>query len=456
MLPATNFGPRHPNRGCGTREKLLISAALAAAEEGQRAEWAERESRRAMVRANRSLDYLVAALLSALAFALSPLGLFLTKGHSGLTLRGVLMGGAISVFLLVWVGAILTQGPRRRFFFHLIVWTLPLVLLDGFEALAHAVHLAERILPISDDSVLRDKGRVLPYFFDENRSMAADPGWRLYQPRKGDGIFINELGLRTAAPKAKASGEWRVAISGGSTVWGWRVFDVDTIPENVQRLLPPTARKITVYNFGIEGATLEAELLTLKRFREIYAIDEVLFYTGSNDVLKIYWEATTGRPAFDKFIASGFELAKAARRVNALLKGVNSSYLAEFERDKLPGILQNNPLRRGVVAAEDYCRSAELDCVFAFQPTLVTRKNHPAGEAKLAKTYDILFPGMALLTRQMYRDAMTAGTKGRIYDLTDVFDDQTTAFFTDHVHVNEEGNRVVAEALVPILLKDAH
>ena len=407
-----------------------------------------------MIRTNRFWDYAVAVLLSAVVFAYSPLGLLLTKGSAGLNPRSVVMTLGLDAFLLAWIGAILTQGRWRRFFFHLLVWTFPLVLFDGLEALARSIRLAEQILPIADNSVLHSKARNLDYFLGDTRTVPADPGWRLYRPHNADGIFINELGLRTAPPSAKSPGEWRVAISGGSTVWGWRVLDVDTIPENVQRLLPHTARKITVYNFGIEGATLEAELLTLKRFREIYALDEVLFYTGSNDVLNVYWEATTGRPEFDKFIASGFELAKAARRVNALLEGVNSSYLAKFESDKLPGILQHNPLRRGVAAAEDYCRSAELDCVFALQPTLVTRKNHPAGEARIAKTYDILFPAMALLTRQMYRDAMTAGTKGRMYDLTGVFDDQTTAFFTDHVHVNEDGNRVVAEALAPILLKN--
>jgi lysophospholipase L1-like esterase len=407
-----------------------------------------------MIRTNRFWDYFVVVLLTAVVFVYSPLGLLLTKGYAGLNVRSVVMTLGLDVFLLAWIGAILTQGRRRRFFFHLLVWTLPLVLLDGLEALARSVRLPEQILPIADDSVLRGKGRTLDYFLGDTRTVPADPGWRLYRPYNADGIFINELGLRTAAPSAKSPGEWRVAISGGSTVWGWRVVDADTIPENIQRLLPHTVRKITIYNFGIEGATLEAELLTLKRFREIYAIDEVLFYTGSNDVLKVYWEATTGRPAFDKFIASGFELAKAAKRVNALLEGVNASYLAKFERDMLPGILRNNPLRRGVVAAEDYCRSAELDCVFALQPTLVTRKSHPAGEARIAKTYDLLFPAMALLTRQMYRDAMTAGPAGRMYDLTDVFDHQTTAFFTDHAHVNEDGNRVVAEALVPILLKD--
>jgi hypothetical protein len=409
----------------------------------------------ATMRTNRVLDYLVAAVLAVVAFAYSPLALVLTKGYAGLNLRAVLMTLALDVFLLVLIGAILTQGRRRRFFFHLMVWTLPLVLLDGLEALARAVRLAERIMPISDDSVLRGKGRTLDYFLGDTRTVPAHPGWRLYRPHNTDGIFINELGLRTAMPTAKSAGEWRVALSGGSTVFGWRVLDLDTIPENVQRLLPHAARKITVYNFGIEGATLEAELLTVKRFREIYALDAVLFYTGSNDVLKSHWETTTGgRSEFDNFIASGFELAKAARRVNALLEGVNPSSLARFESETVPGIVKNNPLRRGVVAAQEYCRSAELECVFVLQPTLVTRKNHPAGEARLAKTYDILFPGMATLTRQMYRDAMKVGPDDRMYDLTSVLDDRASAFFTDHIHVNEDANRLVAEALVPILLKD--
>ena len=408
-----------------------------------------------MIRNHRTLDYLVAAALGAVAFAFSPLAVILTKGYVGLNLRAVVMTLALDVFLLMWIGAILTQGRWRRFFFHLIVWTLPLVLLAGLEALARAVRLPEQILPIADESVLRGNGRTLDYFLGDARTVPADPGWRLYRPHNADGIFINDLGLRTAMPTPKSAGEWRVAVSGGSTVWGWRVLDIDTIPENIQRLLPHTARKITVYNFGIEGATLEAELLTLKRFREVYALDEVLFYAGSNDVLKVYWEVTGRRGEFENFIASGSELARAARRVNALLEGVNASSLVRFESDKLPGIVQNNPLRRGVVAAEGYCRSAKLDCAFVFQPTLVTRKNHPAGEARLAKSYDILFPGMAMLTRRMYRDAMRVSLNDRMYDLTGVFDNRSSAFFTDHIHVNEDGNRVVAEALMPVLLKAA-
>jgi lysophospholipase L1-like esterase len=406
----------------------------------------------AMTRA-RALDYLVAVALGVVVLVYSPPGQLVMKGAAGLTTRAIIMTLALDAFLLAWIGAILTQGRRRRFFFHLVVWTLPLLLFDGLEVLANSIHLADRILPISDNSGLRDRGHLSRYFFDENRSMAVDPGWRLYRPRNGDGIFVNELGLRTAAPGEKSADEWRVALSGGSTVWGWQVVDADTIPENLQRLLPRAARKVTVYNFGIEGATLEAELLTLKRFREIYRLDAVLFYTGSNDVLKTYWGVTTGRSEFENFIASGFELAKAARRVNALIHGVNPSYIAKFKSEIIPGILQDNPLRKGVAAAQAYCRGAELDCVFALQPTLLTRKNHPGGEARLFQTYDVLFPGMEILTREMYRDAIAAAPDAPMYDLTPVFDDSASPFFTDHVHLTQDGNRVIAERLVPIVTK---
>ena len=408
-----------------------------------------------MIRTNRIIDYLVAALLGVLAFAVSPVGLILTKGHTGLSTREITMTLALDAFLISWIGAIVTQGRRRRFFFHLVVWTFPLLLFDGLETLARTTHLAERILPVADESGLVNRGHLPTYFSDATRWTPTSPGWRLYKPWNRDGVFVNDLGLRTAAPTAKSPGEWRVAISGGSTVWGWRVLDADTIPFIMQRLVQHAPRRITVYNFGIEGATLEAELLTLQRFRETYALDQVLFYTGSNDVLKSYSSAKGGRRKFEEFVSTEFELGKAAKGVSAVIRGVDASDIARFEREIMPPVLQDNPLRRGIVAAERYCHDAELECQFALQPTLVTRHNHPGGEARLARTYELLLPGMGMLTKEMYRDAIAGARDARIYDLTDVFDDQSKQFFTDHVHLTEDGNRVVAEALAPLLLKNA-
>src|SRR5262249_60662803 len=119
-----------------------------------------------------------------------------------------------------------------------------------------------------------------------------------------------------------------------------------TIPAIVQRVLQDAPRKITVYNFGIEGATLEAELLTLQRFRETYALDEVLFYTGSNDVLKYYKTIPGGWRKFDEFFSSRFELEKTARALYAAVRGVEASGLARPKSETKPSILQDNtPLR---------------------------------------------------------------------------------------------------------------
>ena len=49
-------------------------------------------------------------------------------------------------------------------------------------------------------------------------------------------------------------------------MYGWRVLDADTIPAQLQGLIRVPGKKVTVYNFGIEGATLERELALLRRF----------------------------------------------------------------------------------------------------------------------------------------------------------------------------------------------
>ena len=114
---------------------------------------------------------------------------------------------------------------------------------------------------------------------------------RLYRPWSGNGVAINSTGLRTAEPQPKQPGEWRIAITGGSTAYGWRVLDADTLAVLVQQALRRKHPNVTVYNFGIEGATVARELALLKRFHKLYEIDEVVFYTGGNDVIDSYASA---------------------------------------------------------------------------------------------------------------------------------------------------------------------
>jgi hypothetical protein len=85
-------------------------------------------------------------------------------------------------------------------------------------------------------------------------------GVMLYKPFRGDGIVINEDGLRTKSPTLKQWGEWRLAVTGGSAVRGPYVLEVDAIPLQLQQLLDRRGHHdISVNNFGIEAIDIAGE-----------------------------------------------------------------------------------------------------------------------------------------------------------------------------------------------------
>jgi hypothetical protein len=122
-----------------------------------------------------------------------------------------------------------------------------------------------------------------PYLMSGGRFTRRD-GVLLYKPWRGDGIVINEDGLRTRPPMPKQLGEWRIAVTGNSAVWGAYVRDINTIPVQLQHLLDGKGySNISVYSFGVETIDIAGELAVLRRFRELYSIDQMIFFTGGVD-----------------------------------------------------------------------------------------------------------------------------------------------------------------------------
>ena len=77
---------------------------------------------------NRTVDYLAATVIAALALAISPVAIRMLTGRAELTLRSVLLSVTFDVFLLLVAGAVLARGGARRFFFAAIACMLPFVL----------------------------------------------------------------------------------------------------------------------------------------------------------------------------------------------------------------------------------------------------------------------------------------------------------------------------------------
>ncbi|MEA2949810.1 MAG: hypothetical protein QOI40_5140 [Alphaproteobacteria bacterium] len=447
----------------------------------------------------RRAELAVAGVIAAVAAAISPIGIRLATGRLDLSPRIIVLSLTFDLFLLIFAAAVLARGRARRVCLHIAAWVFPLALLAAVETAAIALKLADRIAPLEDFSVLADAGGWPPYLMSLGRKASAEPAqgssrgdgigpapsarkaarecwlldWidlgpkdlarkeitddlQLYRPWRGKGISINELGLRRAPRSPKAAGEWRIAVAGASAAWGWRVLDADTIPVRLQALLRGQGHpNVTVYNFAIDSITLAGELEVVRRFRDVYAIDQVVFYTGANNVTADYLDATAPPDCFAGLIggANMFELIKVAARLKARLAGPPPALLARLDQDMLPALDRDNSLRTAVVAVNDYCRVVAMRCDILLQPVLPLRKPPRGAEIPLARTLAQVHPRYAEAFAAMYRSArdleLPAGVPVR--DLSDLFDRSAAPYFFDAVHVNEAGNTYAAEQIAGIV-----
>src|SRR5262249_15639475 len=276
----------------------------------------------AVKKQSRATDIGIGMGLGGIGFVLSPVGLRIATGRLDLSLRVEVLSLTFVALLLIWSGALICSGRARRAFFYFIVWSFPLALLATIEAGAIAVRPSEWIAPTEDQSILlKEKDHPWPSYLMSAARFTEHDGLRLYKPWRGDGIVINEVGLRTKSPTPKKLGEWRIAVTGASAVWGWHVWDVDTISVKLQQLFDRNGfHNISVYNFGIETVEITNELALLRRFRELYSIDQVIFYTGGNDATNSYLKAMTPPETSPPSLLDGgnpFELMKVIRGLQA-------------------------------------------------------------------------------------------------------------------------------------------
>src|SRR5262245_29123735 len=381
-----------------------------------------------------------ASVLVASSLLISPIGVKLVTGREDLSFRVTLVALCFAAFLLTIAIAVAAVGRLRQVMFHVLLVILPVNLLAILETAAIALHYADRLL--EDSTVYTRKGGIWPAHLTNAARMINIDGLRLYRPWQGDGIVINDLGLRTQSPQPKRPSEWRIALTGGSTVWGYHVGDEDTIAAQLARALQHRGYKnVSVYNFGIEGAELKSELALLKRFRQTYAIDQVIFYTGGNDVMGAW------QPPLNSWWFASFELFKAWTRLAALLNSPATNASDTIGRLRMR---QSHSLSAAIVAAAEYCQTTGLKCDFALQPWLFTHARPAGTEPALKRSVEVMYPGLYELWNDMYASALAAGPAGHTHDLRNALDTVGSQIFADFLHINEAGNFAIAKRLEPI------
>jgi hypothetical protein len=386
--------------------------------------------------------YAAAIAVVALALVISPFGLALLTSRPELSFRVNVISTCLSVFLLAIGGGMLARGRVRTAFFYLIWLLFPLAALACVEVAAIATKLSDRLGKLEDLSPLTAGKRYPAYMLSDARYYTRD-GLTLYRPYEGDGIRINELGLRTASPAPKAPGEWRVAISGGSVAWGWHVLDGDTLAGQLQRIVRENGQpNITVYNFGIEGATLQAEIALLKHFAPRYQLDEVIFYTGFNDAHSEYYNALGLRVSE----LPRFELIRAAHRLVRLTIDPTPQMVARMDKAFAGRLGEHNRLRERIAAASAYCSSAGLRCHFVMQPMIFDLRAPVGSDREILHTVKRIFPGFDVFARKIYDEAFASAPEAS-HDLRAALDQARTPVFLDFAHTSELGFRLMAEQI---------
>ena len=260
--------------------------------------------------------------------------------------------------------------------------------------------------------------------------------------REGRRVTIGSTGLR----------QKRILVFGGSTIFCGEMPDSLTVPSQLQAMLLADGIDADVLNFGIQGIRIENQFKILKSVPSLGPDDIVIFYDGVNDLEKVY--------------DSGLVLKNNQtpwRQINQITSELeNRSW---FIRYLAPTVyLESRGIGQEFLGSQ--AKQLVIDNWFAFD-----KRARTYVENKGATFIHILQPNLLTYTkaseigrvRQKWSDMQSiqndlvsyATPDMKIENFTKVLDGLDTTPFFDWAHLDEVGNKKVAEemfaALKPLL-----
>ncbi len=287
----------------------------------------------------------------------------------------------------------------------------------------------------------------------------------LYRPYRSKYLNINSLGFRGGKVRRKKKGAFHIAVLGGSTVFGVRQADFHTIPylleDRLRKMYPD--RAVQVFNLGIEGYTIQRETALIKHLFDALEPDLVIFYGGWNDISMAhsinYKDLAFFNEEDETFFIKKQEVSfiqqaivRTAARIWQRMAGMSWWMRPQTS----PGHRKDmfvRQYREYLFEAAAYLREMSVPVLFAIQPAPATRKNLAAGEAQIAAAYEREYPDFLEFNRKCIADLMASDPfrDGTLMDISGAFDETEGEIFTDQIHVNVKGNRIIADRLADII-----
>jgi lysophospholipase L1-like esterase len=310
-------------------------------------------------------------------------------------------------------------------------------------------------------------------------------------PYRSRYLNIGADGLRATIagnhPHDPAHKPIRIFVFGGSTMWGEGARDAYTIPSWLQRMLDDSPYDVRVSNYGQDGYVNSQEMILLfEQLRRGNIPSLVIFYDGFNDCTSAMINRAAGETfgeenrriefnAFNQWATANSILYKRAATTFAINSGLgrvaskivqvleprrfeerNGELIAmQTDRDYIGG-MPGPEIQEQVVQVyladkrliEAAGRSFGFKALFFWQPTVWTKARLTDYEAQQK-----WLPGEKQFMTAVYQRVAATAQPQDIHDLSGIFGTSRRPYFIDDAHLTEEGNRIVAQAMLPLVLK---
>lgn len=238
----------------------------------------------------------------------------------------------------------------------------------------------------------------------------------------------------------------RIAFFGGSVMFGVGQRDDHTIPSEVARLAEDEGIPVEVHNYGLPGWVGWQEAQYLERLLAAgEGYDLVVFYDGYNEFLVQYERYSidpthVGASIMDQFASDYHDDHETAPEPGDALAELGSAYARHSAvgrlLDRFNGDSPNEAGEGGTVTPEQQAAAA-LD-VYARFTDLATG---------LAADENTSVHFFWQPTKAGWDPSVTDRLPAGVTDLSSVLDGRQDDLYIDEVHTNEEGARLMAEAL---------
>lgn len=332
------------------------------------------------------------------------------------------------------------------------------------------------------------------YFDEFRRAVRVD--WKPYvewwqRPFRGAYVTLDERGLRpTPGERVAGDGVVRILCFGGSTMMGMGARDEYTVPAILAQRLADFGHCVAVTNYGQLGYNSTQEVITLQQLvKSGERFDIALFYDGINEMACAEQTGRTDALFNEARRRAEFNLLHPERRRELVAAALISALPRTLRRlRQLTGLSLRGPLPEAeadlshigiaglaqeVVAAYAanirlvrlLARGYQFQPLFFWQPVITTKKFKTSDEQRWLNDYTSAPDRRMLLydaiVNERRRNAELLDAVDAI-DLSALFDDCKNPVYIDLYHLSEAGNKVVAEAMLPVVsaavgrLRDAY